>query len=931
MERKITAQNRSERNRVDRENMIQECENPIGEDDFHRFSHRNCEGTEQLREKIVLIDGHSILNRAFYGVPDLTNAKGQHTNAVYGFLNILFKILEEEQPQYLTVAFDVSAPTFRHEMFDAYKGTRKPMLPELKEQVPLMKQMLTAMGVKIVEQAGLEADDLLGTISRRAEEAGLDVSIVSGDRDLLQLATEHVKIRIPKTKKTGTEIEDYNALDVKERYFVTPREFIDVKALMGDASDNIPGVAGIGEKGATKLIAEYHSIEEAYAHIEQIGQTRVREALREHYDMAQMSKVLATIKLDCDIEYEFSDAKLTDLYTPEAYTLCRELELKSLLGRFSAGKNDVRTQEIQVCELSDQEQVKQIFEGMSQRVALKLFVEQGALFGLAVCDVSDKVFWMSVSHALTQDFLLASVRELIESKKHICTMDLKSQIKLLYPQGLAPACRMQFDDLEIIEYLLNPLKHEYVYEDIAKDHLNRMYPTQTDLLGKMTVKKAIGDEEAKDAFQKWVGVLMATIFDAYEPMMNCLEEQGMKALYEEIERPLIFVLADMEIAGIIADAKALKDYGDQLSGRIAQLEQEIYAGAGEEFNINSPKQLGVILFEKLQMPYGKKTKTGYSTAADVLDKLAPEYPLVAQILEYRQLSKLKSTYADGLAGCIEPDGRIRSTFNQTITATGRISSTEPNLQNIPIRMELGRLIRKVFLPAAGYVFLDADYSQIELRVLAHMSGDQTLIDAYRQAQDIHRITASQVFHIPFDEVTALQRRNAKAVNFGIVYGISSFGLGEDLGITRQEAAEYIKQYFATYPKIKEFLDQMVEQAKTTGYATTLFGRRRPVPELSSSNFMQRSFGERVAMNSPIQGTAADIIKIAMIRVHDRLAEEGLASKLILQVHDELLVETAASEQEQVAAILSEEMQNAAHLEVALEIDMHTGSNWYEAK
>ncbi|MGN0345501.1 MAG: DNA polymerase I [Lachnospiraceae bacterium] len=884
-----------------------------------------------MREKIVLIDGHSILNRAFYGVPDLTNAKGQHTNAVYGFLNILFKILDEEQPEYLTVAFDVSAPTFRHEMFDGYKGTRKPMLPELKEQVPLMKQMLTAMGVTIIEQAGLEADDLLGTLSRRAEEAGLDVSIVSGDRDLLQLATEHVKIRIPKTKKTGTEIEDYYADDVKERYLVTPKEFIDVKALMGDSSDNIPGVAGIGEKGATKLIAEYHSIEGAYDHINEIKQARVREALREHYDMAQMSKVLATIKLDCDIPYEFSDARLTDLFTPEAYTLCRELELKSLLGRFSAGQNHTQTQEIEVCVVTEPEQAKAVLDGMQQKMALKLLAEHDEVLGLAVCECSKKVYWMPVGGELTQELLMMSVRELIEDGRQIRTMDLKSQIKLLYPLGVEPTRRAQFDDLEIMEYLLNPLKHEYAYEDLAKDYLNRMYPTRADLLGKMTVKKAIADDGTKEALHKWIGSLMATICDAYEPMAVLLEEQGMKALYEEVERPLLFVLADMEIVGIIADAKALKEYGNQLSGRITQLEQEIYAGAGEEFNINSPKQLGVILFEKLQMPYGKKTKTGYSTAADVLDKLAPEYPLVAQILEYRQLTKLKSTYADGLAGCIQEDGRIRSTFNQTITATGRISSTEPNLQNIPIRMELGRLIRKVFLPAEGCVFLDADYSQIELRVLAHMSGDQTLIDAYRQAQDIHRITASQVFHIPFDEVTDLQRRNAKAVNFGIVYGISSFGLGEDLGITRQEAAEYIKQYFATYPKIKEFLDQMVEQAKTTGYATTLYGRRRPVPELSSSNFMQRNFGERVAMNSPIQGTAADIIKIAMIRVHDRLAEEGLASRLILQVHDELLVETAEAEQEQVAAILSEEMQHAADLSVALEIDMHSGHNWYEAK
>lgn len=883
-----------------------------------------------MRDKLVLIDGHSILNRAFYGVPDLTNAKGQHTNAVYGFLNILFKILEEEQPQYLTVAFDVSAPTFRHEMFDGYKGTRKPMLPELKEQVPLMKQMLTAMGVTIIEQAGLEADDLLGTLSCRAEQAGLDVSIVSGDRDLLQLATDHVKIRIPKTKKTGTEIEDYYSKDVKERYLVTPKEFIDVKALMGDASDNIPGVAGIGEKGATKLIAEYHSIEDAYAHIEEIKQTRVREALREHYDMAQMSKTLATIKLDCDIPYEFSDAKLTDLFTPEAYTLCRELDFKNILSRFSAGQNHEQTQKITVHVITEPEQMKAALDGMGESIALKLFAEHGEVLGLAACSRGEEVFWMPADES-TQEFLPACVRGLIEDGRQIRTMDLKSQIKLLYPMGIEPARRAQFDDLELMEYLLNPLKHEYVYEDLAKDYLNRMYPSRVDLLGKMTIKKALADDGSKEALQEWIACLMATVCDAFTPMMKLLEEQGMRKLYEEIERPLLFVLADMETAGIIADAKALKEYGDQLTGRIMQLEQEIYAGAGEEFNINSPKQLGVILFEKLQMPYGKKTKTGYSTAADVLDKLAPEYPLVAQILEYRQLTKLKSTYADGLAGCIQEDGRIRSTFNQTITATGRISSTEPNLQNIPIRMELGRLIRKVFLPAEGCVFLDADYSQIELRVLAHMSGDQTLIDAYRQAQDIHRITASQVFHIPFDKVSDLQRRNAKAVNFGIVYGISSFGLGEDLGITRQEAAEYIKQYFSTYPGIKEFLDKMVEDAKTTGYATTLFGRRRPVPELSSSNFMQRSFGERVAMNSPIQGTAADIIKIAMIRVHDRLAQEGLASRLILQVHDELLVETAEAEQEKVAAILSEEMQHAADLSVALEVDMHSGHNWYEAK
>ena len=898
-----------------------------------------------MREKIVLIDGHSILNRAFYGIPDLTNAKGQHTNAVYGFLNILFKILDEEKPQYLTVAFDVSAPTFRHQMYDAYKGTRKPMLPELKEQVPLMKQMLQAMGVTIVEQAGLEADDLLGTISRIAQQADLDVSIVSGDRDLLQLATEQIKIRIPKTKKTGTEIEDYYAKDVIERYLVTPTEFIDVKALMGDSSDNIPGVAGIGEKGATKLIAEYHSIENAYAHLEEIKQNRVREALREHYETAQMSKELATIKLDCAIDYTLENARLGDLFTQEAYMLCRELEFKQLLSRFSADASVLGGTSQKEETLLNVEKIDTLaawdawvntkIEAATERMAVQLICEKKELLGIAVCLSPQSVFWIPVCEALTEDYLMEQVRGWILSGKKISTMNLKRQIKLLYPYGFDAARRSQFDDLEIMAYLLNPLKNEYVYEDLAKDYLERIYPTRADLLGKESIKTIVErmntQSDGSDACYQWLGSMMTTIFEAYAPMAEELQKQGMLRLYEEIERPLLFVLADMELAGVRADAQALTEYGAHLSERIAQLEQEIYAGAGEVFNINSPKQLGVILFEKLQMPYGKKTKTGYSTAADVLDKLAPEYPIVTQILEYRQLTKLKSTYADGLVGCIEADGRIRSTFHQTITATGRISSTEPNLQNIPIRMELGRLIRKVFLPQEGSVFVDADYSQIELRVLAHMSGDQTLIDAYRQAQDIHRITASQVFHIPFEEVTDLQRRNAKAVNFGIVYGISSFGLGEDLGITRQEAAEYMKQYFATYPGIKQFLDQMVEDAKASGYATTLYGRRRPIPELSSSNFMQRSFGERVAMNSPIQGTAADIIKIAMIRVHDRLAEEQLLSRLILQVHDELLVETVLSEQSRVEQILSEEMQQCAKLSVLLEIDMHSGRNWYEAK
>lgn len=885
-----------------------------------------------MTEKIVLIDGHSILNRAFYGVPDLTNAKGQHTNAIYGFLNILFKILEEEKPQYLTVAFDVSAPTFRHQMYEPYKGTRKPMLPELKEQVPLMKEMLTKMGVTIIEQAGLEADDILGTLSRIGEAQGMDVSIVSGDRDLLQLATKKVQIRIPKTKKTGTEIENYFEDDVKEKYHVTPTEFIDVKALMGDSSDNIPGVPGIGEKGATKLIEEYHSIEETFSHLEEIRQTRVREALRENYELAKLCKTLATIKVDCELDYDITQAKLGNLYTKEAYLFCRELEFKNILSRFSA--EETVQQELCIQMIADTDQYQAYRDTMlngidGQTIAFELLLDQGEVLGLAIASSVEEMRFIP-AHVLPAEKLQNDLRTWIEqSNARFVTMDLKAQIKRLFTEGMQPELRTKLDDLSIVEYLLNPLKKEYLYEDLAKDYAGQMYPSQAELIGKLSYAQAY--EKQPEQFQSLLSYRLATMLLSVEPMMDELKSQGMYQLYETIERPLIFVLADMELAGIRADGDALKVYGEQLQERILELETEIYREAGEEFNINSPKQLGVILFEKLQMPYGKKTKTGYSTAAEVLEKLAPEYPLVDKILEYRQLTKLKSTYADGLGKDIDADGRIRSTFNQTITATGRISSTEPNLQNIPIRMELGRLIRKVFLPKEGYVFLDSDYSQIELRVLAHMSGDERLIDAYNQAQDIHAITASQVFHVPFDEVTPLLRRNAKAVNFGIVYGISSFGLSQDLSITRQEAAEYIKQYFLTYPGIKEFLDGLVEAARKDGYVTTLYGRRRPVPELSSSNFMQRSFGERVAMNSPIQGTAADIIKIAMIRVHDRLREQGLSSCLILQVHDELLIETKKEELDQVKQILEEEMHHAADLAVDLEVDTHEGETWYDAK
>ena len=891
--------------------------------------------------KLVLVDGHSILNRAFFGIPDLTNSEGLHTNAVYGFLNILFKILDEEQPDYLTVAFDVHAPTFRHKMYDAYKGTRKPMAEELRQQVPLMKEMLTAMGVTIVEKEGYEADDLLGTIAKQSEAQGLEVSIVSGDRDLLQLASDHIKIRIPKTKRTGTEIEDYLAKDVVEKYQVTPLQFIDVKALMGDSADNIPGVPGIGEKTATALIVSYGSIENAHDHLEEIKPNRAKQNLSEHYDMAQMSKELATIEIHAPIEYSLEDAKLGNLFTEEAYLMCKRLEFKNMLSRFDidAPKN---LAEEHFTFVTDKKQISDIFkkakkaghigccllpgEGIITE-QLSLFEqpkEQQVIEGMSIAFSEEDICYLSAGTEVSAEELLEEIRELSGGQTKVSVMDLKETLKTLpLPEN------DRYFDASVAAYLLNPLKNDYPYEDLAKDYAGLMIPSKTDLLGKESPVKA---KQAKpEAFLKYICYMAYIPWKTRDRLLEELNNTGMQTLYDTIELPLVYTLSDMEKEGVHVDAEELKRYGEELAAQIAVLEKEIYEGAGETFNINSPKQLGHILFEKLEMPYGKKTKTGYSTAADVLEKLAVEYPLVSKILEYRQLAKLKSTYADGLANFIEEDGRIHTTFQQTVTATGRLSSTDPNLQNIPIRMELGRMIRKVFLPKDGYIFVDADYSQIELRILAHMSGDEMLIQAYREAQDIHRMTASQVFHTPFEEVTDLQRRNAKAVNFGIVYGISSFGLSQDLSISKKEAQEYIERYFESYPKIKEFLDGCVEKAKKDGYSVTMFGRRRPLPEISSSNFMQRSFGERIAMNAPIQGTAADIIKIAMNRVHRRMIDEGLKSRLLLQVHDELLIEAAPDEVDEVKKILDEEMKGAADLSVELEIDTHTGKNWYEAK
>lgn len=882
---------------------------------------------------MVLIDGHSILFRAFYGLPDLTTSKGQHTNAILGFLNILYKILDEEKPDFLAVAFDTHQPTFRNELFTEYKGTRKPMPDELREQVPVMKDVLKAMNIVVIEKPGFEADDILGTLATRAEREGYRVSLVSGDRDLLQLASGNIKIRIPKTKQTGTEIEDYLDKDVLEKYNVTPKQFIDLKGLMGDKSDNIPGVPGVGEKTAQKLIEEYKSIENLYEHIDELKPGKITTALKENKELAFLSKKLATICTDCDLEFDIKDAALKDIYNENVYILFKNLEFKSLLAKFQAVEID-RSLKIEdnftvVDELGEAERIfglllKEDVPATDRPAGLHMLTENGELLGLSLCFGEKNIYVIMRCGLITEDYLTDRAEALVKKRIPLAVIGLKEQLKFIKAAEDDPVF-----DAAIAAYLLNPLTETYNYDDIARDYLGMTVPSRGDLLGKTPLKDAA--ENRPKEFTLYACYTSYVAYASAPVLKDKLTETGMLRLYEDIEKPLIFTLYDMEVRGIRVNKDALKEYGDQLEVGIQSLEKRIYELVGETFNINSPKQLGVILFEKLRLPFAKKTKTGYSTAADVLEKLQGEHPVISMILEYRQLTKLKSTYADGLAAYIGEDGRIHGKFHQTIAATGRISSTDPNLQNIPIRMELGRKIRKVFIPEEDYVFLDADYSQIELRVLAHMSGDERLINAYNEAKDIHRITASEVFHTPFDEVTPIQRSNAKAVNFGIIYGISSFGLGQGLNITRKEAERFIEKYFETYPKIKEYLDGLVASAKKEGYSTTLFGRRRPIPELTSSNFVQRSFGERVAMNSPIQGTAADIIKIAMNRVNKRLKDSKMRSRLILQVHDELLVEAHKDEVEEVRRILTEEMQGAAKLKVPLETEVKIGNNWYEAK
>ncbi len=833
-----------------------------------------------------------MINRAFYGVPDLTNSSGVHTGAVFGFLNIILKVIDEEKPDHFAVAFDTSAPTFRHGMFEAYKGTRKPMPEELKEQVPIVQSLLKDMEVPVLMKEGIEADDILGTIAAKWEKKGYEVSIVSGDRDLLQLVTDKTKLILPRTVKGETTISRYYLDDVKNEYKVSPKGIIELKALMGDSSDNIPGVPKIGEKTATELLITYGDIANLKEHIDEVSKKSIRESLKENFALAELSKALATIKTDCDIELSEDDAAFETLFTDKAFETLKELELKTFLKKFGADEADSKEELLSVfTEESDLGVVEEIFASLKKEakagIGAEIDKETGEIIKVAV-KTEDRAVLIPLNGFISPMYLAAHLSDIFtKTEGKIFTVRLKD----LYKTAVTDYSGKVYD-IEIMEYLLDPLRNNYdIPEDIR--------------------------EAALFAYEKGSSFL------------ERIENEGMTELLTSIEMPLTYCLARMEKEGIRVRPEELTKYSEDLGRKIGELEDRIIKEAGEKFNINSPKQLGTILFEKMGLQGGKKTKTGYSTSAEVLEKLAPDYPFVRDILEFRTYSKLKATYADGLQAFIGNEDRIHSTFNQTVTATGRISSADPNLQNIPVRTEPGRAFRKIFVPREGFSFTDADYSQIELRILASLSGDKKLIEAYNEGKDIHAITASQVFNVPLNEVTPELRRNAKAVNFGIVYGISSFGLSQDLSISRSDAKEYIDRYFITYPDVKNYLDSLVSSAKEKGYAETYFGRKRPVPELKSSNFMQRSFGERVAMNAPIQGTAADIIKIAMVRVMNAINENGLKSGLILQVHDELLIETAPGEEKIIHDILEKEMTGAADLPVPLITEINTGMNWDE--
>lgn len=910
--------------------------------------------------KLLLIDGNSILNRGFYGLPDLTNSEGLHTNAILGFLNIVQKVIEEEKPSNICVAFDLKKPTFRHIMYPEYKGTRKGMPDELREQFPVMKDVLRAMNICIIEMEGYEADDILGTMSRRGEAAGFEVTVLSGDRDLLQLATDSILVRIPKTKAGKTTVENYYAANVEEAYGVDPITFIELKALMGDTSDNIPGVPGVGEKTAVKLLKEYGSLDAIYDGLADMKTSKLKSNLEENKELAYLSKTLATIKLDVPIELDMKDTGYEHPYNYNTYMLFKKLGFRSLMGRFTEEdkrapqasymeteavntdvSDDVKNtdyldemeeiadiERLNIIEITEKAEFDRLMEDIEndEQIGFDILSSDGECYMLSIAVSKDKVYNIVFGGMLDVAYVIEG---LLGYKGVLVCPNVKSCLKQLsLSEDKLETAKSRIMDAEIAAYLLAPSEGSYDYDYLAGKYLNMVLPSHKELVG----KKELGMfSYADEDICRYIAYRAYIPYLIWKKLNTLLEATGMWELYNNIELPCLYSLYTMEKNGIKVDIEGLKEYGVKLKDRISVLTGEIYGYAGHEFNINSTKQLGVVLFEELGLKHGKKTKTGYSTGVEVLEKLSDEHPIIPAILEYRQLAKLSSTYVDGLGACVASDGRIHGTFNQTVTATGRISSTEPNLQNIPTRYPLGREIRRVIVPKDGCVFIDADYSQIELRVLAHLSKDKTLINAYNQDTDIHSITASEVFDVPIEDVDSLMRRKAKAVNFGIVYGISSFGLGQDLDISRKEAEGYIEKYFNTYKDVKVYLDDTVKQAKEKGYSVTMYGRRRPITELKASNYMVRSFGERIAMNSPIQGTAADIIKLAMIHVDEELKKGGYKSRLVLQVHDELIIEACIDEVEAVKKLLVDEMSHAAELSVPLIVDVHTGSNWLEAK
>lgn len=879
--------------------------------------------------KLLLIDGNSIINRAFYGIMGskmLMTEDGTYTNAVYGFLSILFKELDDIKPEYLVVAFDLKAPTHRHKMYDKYKANRHGMPEELAMQMPILKETLKAMNVCIIEKEGYEADDILGTLAKWGQKEELEVTVLTGDRDSFQLIDKNIKVRIPRTKMGKTETEDYTVEKIEEEYGLEPLDLIEVKGLMGDTSDNIPGVPGVGEKTALNLIKQYKSIDEVYNHIdEQKG--KLKEKLSENKDLAYLSRTLGTIDINAPIEKDLGAFQVEEWNKPEVLEIFKELKFNRFIDRFALQENIGATSfsdsqintEIEHEKIVDKTKLAELKQEIQENKVIYYYLTEEKF--IIYSPKTNKCF--SIENI--QDF-----KDIFEDKNILkCSYKQKEEFIILWNKGIE-AKNLMFD-IAIAGYILNSNINKYTIEYLANEYINFdivEYLSNTEETG---VEQITLFDNAEEPKEDKTYIYAYAIYKLYNVLTQKMEEAGSIDLFNKIEMPLTEVLASMQYEGIYIDKQELLDFGKELQEKIDILTQEIYELTGEKFNINSTKQLGEILFEKLKLTVKKKTKTGYSTDVDVLEKIKYEHPVIEKILEYRQLQKLNSTYVEGLIPYIDETGRIHSKFHQTVTTTGRISSTDPNLQNIPTRMELGRKLRKVFKPEQGYIFVDADYSQIELRVLAHISEDKNMIEAFCNNEDIHAQAASKVFNIPLEEVTKEERTKAKAVNFGIVYGISEFGLGEQLGVSRKKAKEYIEQYLDKYSGIKEFMTNIVEETKEKGYVETLYHRRRYVPELKSNNYMVRQFGGRVAMNTPIQGTAADIMKIAMINVYNKLKENNLKSKLIVQVHDEILVETLESEKEQVKQIVKEEMENVIKLKVPLLAEVEEGYNWYEAK